>query len=220
MENLKTIIKKSKWFLLPYSVLLFACIFILCVYSKPEIHIWLNRYNSAFFDRFFSIITYFGDGVVIIPICIILLFIRVGYSFMAVSTFFISGIIVQVMKRLFFSGMPRPSVYFHEIYELYLVKGVKILTSNSFPSGHSASIFALCLCLSMITKSKYLRIIFFLLACITGYSRIYLSQHFLSDVVAGSFIGVFTVLIYYYFHLRIKRDWMNQPIQTIVNINK
>jgi membrane-associated phospholipid phosphatase len=29
-----------------------------------------------------------------------------------------------------------------------------------------------------------------LLAVLVGYSRIYLSQHFLADVVAGSFIGV------------------------------
>ncbi len=219
MENFKIIIKKSSWFLFPYCVLLLSCVLILIMYSKSEIHIWLNRHNSVFFDHFYSVITNLGDGTVIIPFCIFLLFFRVGNSIMAASTFAASGIFVQILKRLFFHGMPRPVQYFKGIYELHLVKGVGILSSNSFPSGHSASIFALCLCLSLMTRFKFLRFLSLILACIVGYSRIYLSQHFLSDVAAGSFIGVIVVLVYYYFHIRIKGEWINRSIQSILFSN-
>ena len=39
-------------------------------------------------------------------------------------------------------------------------------------------------------QSKLVSIVFFLGAILVAFSRIYLSQHFLIDVVAGSFIGV------------------------------
>jgi membrane-associated phospholipid phosphatase len=39
-------------------------------------------------------------------------------------------------------------------------------------------------------QSKLVSMAFFLCAILVAFSRIYLSQHFLIDVVAGSFIGV------------------------------
>jgi membrane-associated phospholipid phosphatase len=111
--------------------------------------------------------------------------------------------------------MPRPNIYFKDIYNLHLVKGVEILHSFSFPSGHSATAFALFLCLSLITRKKIMQLLYFILACLIAYSRIYLSQHFLMDAVAGSLIGVFTVLLYYYFHQQIKGEWMDKSLLTL-----
>lgn len=38
----------------------------------------------------------------------------------------------------------------------------------------------------------------FVLALLAAYSRIYLSQHFFADVYAGSLIGVLTTILVYY----------------------
>jgi membrane-associated phospholipid phosphatase len=46
-----------------------------------------------------------------------------------------------------------------------------------------------------------------LIAIITAYSRIYLSQHFLQDVVAGSLLGVITSSVIYY--VLAKKKWVN-----------
>jgi membrane-associated phospholipid phosphatase len=212
---LKDTIKKSGYFIIPYILLLISCIFILCSYNKTEIHIWSNIHNTPFLDFFFAKITFFGNGIFVIILCILLSFYRFRYSIFLFSTFAISGIIVQIVKRFILPGMPRPNIYFKGIYDLHFVKGVEILHSFSFPSGHSATAFALCLSLTIITKNKILQVALFFFACLIAYSRIYLSQHFLIDAVAGSLIGVFTTLVYYYFHQRIKREWMDKSLLTI-----
>ncbi len=210
------IFRKYNFFLLPYLLLIAGCILMLCSYSKSEIHIWSNTHNTAFLDFFFAKITFFGNGIFVIALCVLYLFYSFRHSMLLFVTFAISGIFVQVVKRFILPGMPRPNIYFKDIYNLHFVKGVQILHSFSFPSGHSATAFALFLSLTFITKNKILQFLFFIMACLVAYSRIYLSQHFLIDAVAGSLIGVFTVLLYYYFHQRIKGEWMEKSLLNLM----
>ena len=65
------------------------------------------------------------------------------------------------------------------------------LYHDSFPSGHTMGAFGFFLILNhfMPANKWYISLPFFLLACACAYSRIYLGQHFFSDVVAGSLIG-------------------------------
>jgi membrane-associated phospholipid phosphatase len=171
-------------------------------------------HNTPFLDFFFSKITFLGNGIFVVILCIILLFFRFKHTLLLFSTFIISGIAVQLIKRFVFPGMPRPNIYFKGIFDLHFVKGVEILHSFSFPSGHSATAFALCLSLSLLTKNKIQQVLLFIAACLIAYSRIYLSQHFLIDAVAGSFIGVIVTLVYYYFHLKINAEWTDKSILT------
>jgi membrane-associated phospholipid phosphatase len=70
--------------------------------------------------------------------------------------------------------------------------GERPLDHFSFPSGHTMGAFGFFLILNhfMPANKWYISLIFFLLACACAYSRIYLGQHFFSDVLAGSIIGV------------------------------
>jgi membrane-associated phospholipid phosphatase len=53
------------------------------------------------------------------------------------------------------------------------------------------SAFAAATVLALYCKnSSMLQVLFLILAVAVGFSRIYLSQHFLPDVLAGSLIGV------------------------------
>jgi membrane-associated phospholipid phosphatase len=213
MNSIKDIFQRSKLFLIPYLILFLVNISILCFYDKSSIHIWTNKHNNLFFDYFFSLLTNLGDGLFVIAVVIVLLFYRYGHSILVFSTYAISGLLVQFLKLIVFASSPRPKHYFDGLYNLHFVKGVDMLYNYSFPSGHSASAFAMLLCLSFFTKNKILKLLCFVMACLIAYSRVYLSQHFLIDAVAGSAIGIIVVLIYYYFHLRINGKWMNNSLR-------
>jgi membrane-associated phospholipid phosphatase len=70
--------------------------------------------------------------------------------------------------------------------------------------------------LSIFTRNKALGYVWFCLALIASYSRVYLSQHFFGDIYFGSIIGVIsTVAIYYWldtFFRRNTKDWHSKGL--------
>ncbi len=59
----------------------------------------------------------------------------------------------------------------------------------SFPSGHTSYSFALATSLSLEYKSWYVRLPAYLWAASVGISRLYLGEHYPSDVVTGALCG-------------------------------
>ena len=98
-------------------------------------------------------------------------------------------IFVFITKQLLFKGMPRPTKYFENEEVLHLVEGVKMHEWNSFPSGHTITAFAIFMILVLVVKNNYLKFLFVMIAILAGYSRVYLSQHFLGDIFTGAIIG-------------------------------
>ena len=62
---------------------------------------------------------------------------------------------------------------------------------NSFPSGHSTSAFALSTVMSRHAKSLGLKILAYLPAAATLFSRIYQDKHWVSDELIGAGVGFF-----------------------------
>ncbi len=215
MQKLIELFKKVNYFLIPYFILLISTITILIIFSKAQIHIWVNQHWSNFGDLVFPKITFFGNGLFVIIVIVLLLFYKFGYSILVAVTYAISGLAVQLIKNFLFPHMQRPIAYLHNIYQLHLVHGVQMYSSKSFPSGHSATAFAFFLCLAFLTKNKYLQFLYFLCACLIAYSRIYLSEHFLLDITTGSFIGTITTMIYFSYYQKYKANWLNKSLLNI-----
>ena len=112
---------------------------------------------------------------------------RALFVFAAVA---LSGIATNVVKLTV--ARYRPIIFFEK--GLY---GFDFFNSgyeyNSFPSGHAATIFSLATAMSLFWP-KY-RAYFFVVAFAIALSRIILTSHFVSDVIAGAFIGTLTVLL-------------------------
>jgi membrane-associated phospholipid phosphatase len=121
---------------------------------------------------------------------------RPGWSFQIAVSFIISGLVVQLLKFLIHS--PRPKLFFQS-QAIHCISGVTCSGINSFPSGHTTTIFAFTTLLSFYFPDKRLGFVFFLAAALTGFSRIYLSDHFPIDVLGGSILGVFISLLTYQF---------------------
>ncbi|MBK9734922.1 MAG: phosphatase PAP2 family protein [Saprospiraceae bacterium] len=157
-----------------------------------------NEYHHILSDSFFLYFTHVGDGLVAVGVTFVLLFIKFRYALLLGLSNILSGLIIQVSKNFIFPDAFRPKKYFDGIHELYYVSGVDNHFVQSFPSGHTGCAFATFFGLALIVKQDWLKFLCFSTAALVGYSRIYLSQHFLIDVYFGSIIAM-VVTIYVYF---------------------
>lgn len=207
-------LKNNKYFFVPYLIILIFLCPILVTYSRSEIHFFINQYHSGFSDISFALITYLGDGLMIILPVIILLFISLRHAVFLLTAYLSTGFVTQLLKRVFFEDMLRPSKFFEGQGTLRLVDGVEMLSGRSFPSGHATSAFTLFLSLALIIPNRYIKLVCFLMACLVAFSRVYLSQHFLIDITIGSLIGsIGTVGIYLIFYKGDERKWYSWKIQ-------
>ncbi len=204
------------YFYIPYLVIIAFTSFFLIAYSKADIHIYLNRFHSMFFDHFFRNITHLGNGLFILSICVILVMISFRRTVFIITTYISTGIFVQFLKRAVFYNIDRPVGFFKESFDLYLVEGVKIYNKFSFPSGHAATTFGFFICIAFISENRLIKFLCLILACIVGYSRIYLSQHFLIDVYFGSIIGVAGGIIFYNIVYSGKAKWLDLSVLKLI----
>ncbi len=166
--------------------------------TKPQLFLSLNSYYSPFFDTFFKLATYLGNGAIFVIVIIALLFYKFSDGLLGLICFLFSALIPQFIKKVLYPDSLRPYGYFkQEGIEIHLVEGVKQHTMHSFPSGHSASVFALTLLLAFVINDKKWSMVLCFIAIITAYSRIYLSHHYPEDVLTGSIIGCACTLITY-----------------------
>jgi membrane-associated phospholipid phosphatase len=204
MKSLKAILISNRNFFISY--LFFFCvglIFFLSV-GKASSFIELNPYHRSALDTFFVGVTFLGDGRFAIVICLIFLLLRRwSPACQLIAAFLVSALVAQVLKNIF--SMPRPKQYFPAGQYSYFIDGVTHIGFASFPSGHSTSVFAMATLLAIFDGNKKGNILYLLVAVAVGYSRIYLGQHFLVDVLVGSMIGTLTaVLIHWLFLTKLR----------------
>ena len=194
--TLPSIIKQNRLFFAGYILLVILCMTLLVSLPKVEGHLFLNPWHYKPLDYIFRGFTFLGDGLFIIVLVVLLFIFKKRFlSVMIIAGYVLSGIPVQIIKSYF--DAPRPAVFLKGINYSHFVEGVTLHNYNSFPSGHTASAFALAVILAISLKNKWTGIIVLFLAALVGYSRIYLSQHFLLDVFVGSLIGVLSGLTIY-----------------------
>lgn len=199
-KNISAVLNQKKHFFLSFLFYLIVAILILLLIGNKEFSQLINAFSSPILDSIFYFITYLGDGVFAALFIVFLFLLRLNLGFVSLFSILIPGLITQVLKRFYFPSIPRPSVVFNKFIESnnwHLVDGVDLHSYFSFPSGHTTTVFSIC-CLSiLIIKNKVYHVPILILGVLTGFSRIYLSQHFLIDVFVGGIIGCLcTFLIY------------------------
>jgi lipid A 4'-phosphatase len=148
----------------------------------------------------FGFITRLGEGAVyLVPVGLLLFWawlkrerlwtLRAAFVFVTLA---VPGIFADIIKPVF--GRARPVLLFRE--NLFgFTWGNPHANAWSFPSGHSVTVAALAVALYAIYPPAwpaYALLAFFVMA-----SRIILDQHYLSDVIAGFYIGFAFALAFY-----------------------
>ncbi|MGI4835534.1 MAG: phosphatase PAP2 family protein [Janthinobacterium lividum] len=185
-------LRQVRSFLLPYLALLALVGGGLLATPRHTLFFWVNGHHAPLLDQFFRPFTNVGDGAFYALVCLGLLFVRFRWALLGFGCFAVTSLAAQVGKHLIFTGHPRPARYFQEhpgYPALHTVEGVVLGTLKSFPSGHSTSAFSVFLLLTYLVRRRQWGIAFTLLAALTAYSRVYLAQHFVEDVFAGSVLG-------------------------------
>ncbi|MBL7964329.1 MAG: phosphatase PAP2 family protein [Flavobacteriales bacterium] len=167
--------------------------------DKLALHASLNAEHQPLGEWFFAWFTHLADGLVPTALALTILILRDLRSFLLLGgSCALSAIIVQVLKRQVFPGHDRPVKFLDVMPAMDWVQGIELHHHFSFPSGHSTAAFSMCLALAVIIGRPAWGFALALLASALAYSRVYLSQHFTEDVLAGAFLGAATTLALYH----------------------
>lgn len=199
MQKGSSSLSQRKIYFIGLIIILSVASLFLLLNGKETAFLSLNSYHPFYLNVFFINYTFIGDGI--FSICLIALvffyFKKQQLGFALLYSFLLSGLVAQVLKNLINS--PRPKIYFEAGTYLHFIDGVTLSGSSGFPSGHTATAFAIATVLALMVKNKKLQLAFLLGALLVGYSRIYLAQHFLLDVIAGAVIGSISGILAVYF---------------------
>jgi membrane-associated phospholipid phosphatase len=189
--------------------------------GKINSHLIINGNNNAFQDFIMPGVTMLGDGLFMVIVAMGLILYRIKITLILISSFLSTSILVQSLKHLVFSDFPRPVRFFEGSgYTLKLIEGMHHHSYLSFPSGHSATAFALFIGLALMIKSIWLKMTFLFLAVLVAFSRVYLSQHFLNDILAGAIIGSVFAFFFHNLFTPLERKWLNFSLINLKPIKK
>lgn len=204
MNKLRSIIVANRNFLLCYGFFFLVGLIFLLLKGKTASFLVLNPFHESVLDLFFIVFTYLGDGIFAAAVIILLMVLRRWpQAWQLLIAFLLSALMAQILKNVF--SMPRPREVFNHGEYTYFIEGITHHGFSSFPSGHSTSVFTLATMLAIFEKNKKMNVFYLLIAVAVGYSRIYLGQHFLTDVLMGSFLGVtIAILVHWAFAERFR----------------
>lgn len=229
---MKQFLKNNATFLCGALLVLMAMLIALFVVPKADLHLWLNGVHTPWLDSFFRHYSNFVKWPVYILMLLPLLVWKPGWTAVFACTEAASALCIQALKYAF--NMPRPKTFFEEWlahhpsfaadWQQIMVDGVNMHSWHSFPSGHTASFFVFfSLCAFIWAYEQWPRkneaaIVCLILALLGGYSRIYLSQHFLMDVCAGMAEGVLmSVVMFWLFTAKgwTEKQWFNKRLRGV-----
>lgn len=195
---------RIKYFLF-LAGLFFITVFItILITDQVALHSRINQFHFPAADIFFTYFSYLGDGMFAALLIIAGWFYNKDFAWRLLLAFLVTSLLVWVLKNFLFPGFSRPlGVFEKEGLPLHLVKDVTVHKLHSFPSGHSTTAFMIFTALASVSKKAYLQLLFAIVAILVAFSRVYLSQHFMEDILAGGILGTVTTFIVFIPSLRL-----------------
>lgn len=200
-----SLLRQNHVFFLSYLFLLAACLVTVGIFTETDLFLGINAAASPALDGFFLAWTWLGNGLTMMLAAVALLFVKFRYAVLTLLAYGYTSVFAQVLKRVF--NAPRPVQYYLGQEQIRIPPGLDAHHWYSFPSGHAVTAFALAAVLAYLLPPSYRKYSWVLVAAaaVTAFSRVYLAQHFVLDIVAGSVLGVF--LTYHLIYLLLNCRW-------------
>ena len=203
----------------------FILLILFFIYFDYSIAIFFHQINNQT-KSLFTTLTQFGDSlyyfVSIILTWIVLKIINSKNNYLKTLSdiclflfwnILISGVLVQIFKHIL--ARPRPVLFFNSnqtsldffSFESQL---------HSFPSGHSATVFAFAF--SMLLLFPRFKSFWLIFASIVALTRVIITAHFVSDIIAGAFVS-YLVSIYLKTYF-LDREKLFHQVEDLIKPNK
>jgi membrane-associated phospholipid phosphatase len=180
--------------------------------NKGDTILYLNSWYNEFTVLIFTFCTRLGEWAgFLIPFLYFMIFKPVKYQLGFVVLGLATLLFVYIFKFVIYPDSIRPIVFF-ELGNIDLINrpDIPLNRKHTFPSGHTTAGFAYFFYAALCADRRFFSMTFFLVAFLIGFSRIFLAQHFVVDVVAGSALGVAIATTVYYF--MIYKDTFKAPL--------
>ncbi len=183
-------------FMIPVTIISLVTGIALLNTGSQLLFLKINDLVNPYLNTFFKYYTHLGDGIVFALVCLFFLFKKRKWFYLFGGTFLLSSLVSRICKDILFTHSPRPVKYFEmEGIVIQTIDGITTHQWSSFPSGHSITAFALCTLLAVFMHNSWLTILLSILAILAAFSRVYLAQHFVIDVLVGTWVGIFSAFI-------------------------
>lgn len=159
----------------------------------------LQDHVSHRFDKYFSYFSILGSAEVTIGFCVIMAVLsglRLKWLSILGWLMVIPASVGEIFGKLVLLH-PGPPVFLHRSVLSTNLPSFYVHTDFSYPSGHmTRTIFIVIVLISMAYQFKNPLSRTFSIFCLTilaflmGLTRVYLGEHWLSDVIGGSILGV------------------------------
>jgi membrane-associated phospholipid phosphatase len=192
-----TILRNNSIFFISALLSILAGLILLLLLEKGELVLILDGMHSPGLNTFFMVTTLLGEYVGVILVLVLLFFTGKHFIPVYLIALLITFLVSQGLKLFVFEHENRPSYTYEQLEK---IEGLEHHKHHSFPSGHTSTAFAIFTILAIAYPKKGVPFLGAIFAVLVGISRIYLGQHYLSDVVTGAIIGLFTSVWVVYFY--------------------
>ena len=144
---------------------------------------YFSSHNNRWLRGAFRALTYLGTGAVwIILYALFLVFLQDHFTQLLLTLILAEmiGLFTIIMLR-YMTKRKRPMIH----YKYYFLTP---WNRYSFPSHHTLRAFIIAVIVGMDYPEVFPLLL--IMAATVSFSRIYLSKHYLSDVLAGAFLGI------------------------------
>ena len=213
---MKTTLKIFSIYGIAYFIMLAIVLGLLYAFPKEELHLLVNSHHMPSEDIFFKYYSTMAEWPLYVLALLPAFWKQIQMTLLFAMSELTGGAVLQILKHLFSFDRPVSVFEHHGHVLLPLVQGVDMHHSNSFPSGHASTFFVFFTCCALIlayhyrrtnnqlsTRKRYIirltMLALLTMAALGAYSRVYLSQHFMSDVCVGSIIGFTAPCLIFFF---------------------
>ena len=205
----RTFVRANRFFLIGVLLLLAGFLYLLFTNQQGDELIAINALRTNRLDGFFIAATQLGEPVAYVVVLLVALTFRLRTALFVALTGGVVAIVAGLLKLYFAEA--RPMRYFFDNFEAtwhslnLFDENMRNWGYSSFPSGHTASAFALYsfVCFNVHRPKIAISILCFLLALTVGVSRMYLLYHFLRDVTAGAFLGLLVAIAMFFLQWKV-----------------